>query len=85
MDYNPENKYSNIFIPLEAKFNDDKIYQNNKDTKNNQIYNFNYNGINNDLNINNNNNLNFDTNNIFGLNFHQDEEDNDENQIIFAI
>ena len=85
MDYNPENKYSNIFIPLEAKFDDDKIYQNNNDTKNNQIYNFNYNGINNDLNINNNNNLNFDTNNIFGLNFHQDEEDNDENQIINSL
>ena len=78
MDYNQENNYQNIYSPVEQKFYNSKSILNN-----NQIYNYNYNKNEQDFNFNNNNNLNFNTNNIFGLNFHQDEEDED--QIINSL
>ena len=84
MDYIPENNYSELFIPIEPKVNNDKAILNNNKTKQNNIYNFNYNNMDEELNINNKNNLNFDPNNIFNLNFHQDEENN-ENQIIDSL
>ena len=84
MDYIPENNYSELFIPIEPKINNDKAILNNNKTKQNNIYNFNYNNMDEELNINNKNNLNFDPNNIFNLNFHQDEENN-ENQIIDSL
>ena len=84
MDYIPENNYSELFIPIEPKVNNDKAILNNNKTKPNNIYNFNYNNMDEELNINNKNNLNFDPNNIFNLNFHQDEENN-ENQIIDSL
>ena len=84
MDYIPENNFSNIFIPLESKVNNENTNFNNNNVKQNNIYNFKYNNMDKELNINNKNNLNFDPNNIFGLNFHQDEE-NDENQFINSL
>ena len=84
MDYIPENNYSELFIPIEPKINNDKAILNNNKTKQNNIYNFNYNNMDEELGVNNKNNLNFDPNNIFNLNFHQDEENN-ENQIIDSL
>ena len=86
MDYNLGNNFQNIFEPLKPKYYEEKPNTNITGLNdNNKIYNFNYNNNDKELNrINNNNNYNFDTNNIFGLNFHQDEE-NDENQIINSL
>ena len=85
MDDNQEKNYSNIFIPLEPKLNMDKYFdENNYEINNQQIQNCNYNKMDKKLNNNINKNLNLNTNNIFGLNFHQDEENN-ENEIINSL
>ena len=84
MDYNLGNNFQNIFEPLKPKYYEEKPNPNITGLNDNKIYNFNYNNNDKELNRINNNNYNFDTNNIFGLNFHQDEE-NDENQIINSL
>ena len=87
MDYTKENNFQNIYKPSDNKFYNNNSLPNNQpinnNKNNNQIYNFNYNNNDPEFNLNQNNNLNFNSNNIFGLNFHQDEENDD--QIINSL
>ena len=88
MDYTQENNFQNMYKPSDNKFynNNNSLPNNqpiNNNKNNNQIYNFNYNNNDPEFNFDQNNNLNFNSNNIFGLNFHQDEENDD--QIINSL
>ena len=84
MDENSEKNISNIFKPLEPKIYMEKFAENSDIINKQQINNFSYKKMDKELNSDINKNLNLNTNNIFGLNFHQDEEDN-ENEIINSL